>query len=50
MIGGSPRPSWPASPRVVPHDCVCLEFMRLRGLTEAIASDEHFDRSGIRLP
>lgn len=31
-------------------DCVSLEFMRLRGLNEAIVQDEHFTRAGIRLP
>lgn len=31
-------------------DCVSLEFMRLRGLTEAIAHDDHFTRAGVRLP
>lgn len=28
-------------------DCVSLEFMRLRGMAEAIAQDEHFARAGI---
>ena len=31
-------------------DCVSLEFMHQRGITEAIAQDEHFVRAGIRLP
>lgn len=31
-------------------DCVSIEIMRRRGLSEAIAFDEHFDREGFRLP
>jgi predicted nucleic acid-binding protein len=31
-------------------DCVSIETMRRRGLTEAIASDEHFAREGFSLP
>jgi uncharacterized protein len=31
-------------------DCVSFEFMRSAGITEAIAHDEHFDRSGFRKP
>ena len=31
-------------------DCVSIEIMRRRGITLAIAFDEHFDREGFRLP
>jgi predicted nucleic acid-binding protein len=31
-------------------DCVSIEVMRRRGIREAIAFDEHFDREGFRLP
>ncbi len=31
-------------------DAVSLEYMRRQGLTNAIAQDEHFTRSGIGLP
>jgi predicted nucleic acid-binding protein len=31
-------------------DCVSLEFMRLRLIAEAIASDDHFTRSGVKNP
>jgi predicted nucleic acid-binding protein len=31
-------------------DCVSIEVMRLRGISEAIAQDEHFSRAGIRIP
>jgi predicted nucleic acid-binding protein len=31
-------------------DCVSIEVMRRRGIEEAIAFDEHFEREGFRLP
>jgi len=31
-------------------DCVSIEVMRQRGITAAIASDEHFAREGFHLP
>lgn len=31
-------------------DCVSIETMRRRGVTEAIADDAHFAREGFRLP
>lgn len=31
-------------------DCVSMGFMKLRGIREAIAQDDHFAREGIRLP
>ena len=31
-------------------DCISFEFMRLRGLHEAIFQDEHFTRVGLRMP
>lgn len=31
-------------------DCVSIEIMRRRGIEQAIAFDEHFDREGFRLP
>jgi len=31
-------------------DCVSIEAMRRRGMSEAIASDEHFAREGFTLP
>ncbi|MBI2194421.1 MAG: type II toxin-antitoxin system VapC family toxin [Planctomycetes bacterium] len=31
-------------------DCLSIEVMRRRGISEAIAEDEHFAREGFRLP
>lgn len=31
-------------------DCISFELMKQRGLTEAIASDEHFAREKIKMP
>lgn len=49
MLGALPCQTEPQR-RLSLTDCVSLEFMRMRGLTEAIARDDHFDRVGIRLP
>jgi predicted nucleic acid-binding protein len=31
-------------------DCVSIELMRQRGIAEAVAKDDHFQREGFRLP